>query len=241
MNKIRNKMALLLAAMLACAALFACTPKAEAPVEESPAAMAGAYSFEQAVPGVLPEEAKDAFDAAMAGYTGMNLEPIALVGTQVVAGTNYAILCKGTRVTQNPVSMMVIAIIYQDLEGKASVRNVADFDIVTLLEEADGSVPAADDVAGGWAVPEAEAAPLPEELQTVFDKALEGFVGAGYRPLGYLGSQVVAGRNHVYVCASTLVTATPISMVSLVKVYEDLDGNCTITAIAPISVADYND
>jgi hypothetical protein len=43
---------------------------------------------------VLTEEAQSAFDKAMEGLVGVNYTPLALLGTQLVSGTNYSFLCE---------------------------------------------------------------------------------------------------------------------------------------------------
>lgn len=77
----------------------------------------------------LPEDAQKAFDAAVEGLTGNSLTPLALLATQVVSGTNYAILCMGTTVTEEPVSTMQVVTIYEDTEGKSEITNIHTLDI----------------------------------------------------------------------------------------------------------------
>ena len=50
--------------------------------------------------------------------------PVALLGTQVVAGTNYAVLSKASEINQG--SKWVIIYLYQDLEGNTTVLDIAD-------------------------------------------------------------------------------------------------------------------
>ena len=54
----------------------------------------------------------------------MVYNPVALLGTQVVAGTNYAVLSKASEINQG--SKWVIIYLYQDLEGNATVLSVTD-------------------------------------------------------------------------------------------------------------------
>ncbi len=71
---------------------------------------------------------KDIFDKAIAEYDGVALEPVELIATQVVAGTNYKFLCKGTPVTEEPVEKKFEVIIYKDLEGSCSVSTVVELE-----------------------------------------------------------------------------------------------------------------
>lgn len=67
----------------------------------------------------LPEDARQALNKAMDEFTGSSIEPMALLGTQVVAGTNYAILCRVTPVVPDAVSSIQVATVYADLQGGA--------------------------------------------------------------------------------------------------------------------------
>lgn len=86
--------------------------------------------------GVLSDEAAQAaFDKAVSAYVGVGLKPIALLGSQLVAGTNYKVLCYGTTVTQEPVESLYIADVYADLEGGAVFSDVQIFDFLAYIEQ----------------------------------------------------------------------------------------------------------
>ena len=83
---------------------------------------------------------------------------------------------------------------------------------------------------GGW---QSAADPtVTEELQAVFDKGLDGLVGVGYVPVAYLGSQVVAGTNHAFLCQGTVVVPNAVPEWKIVFLYEDLSGNVSLMNIA---------
>ncbi len=65
-----------------------------------------------------------ALDSFQTGIITVAYTPVALLGTQTVAGTNYAVLCKASEI--NAGSSWVIIYLYQDLEGNASVLDVTD-------------------------------------------------------------------------------------------------------------------
>ena len=80
--------------------------------------------------GTLTDELKDIFSKALEDLTGAKYEPVELVATQVVAGTNYKFLANGTKTT-NPITKGTYFItIYKDLQG-----NVKLLDIETTEEE----------------------------------------------------------------------------------------------------------
>ena len=71
-----------------------------------------------------------ALDGYQTGSTNLSFTPVTYLGSQVVAGTNHAILCKATG--DNGASAWVIVYLYQDLKGNVSVMNIADFDFSFL-------------------------------------------------------------------------------------------------------------
>lgn len=66
---------------------------------------------------------------------GAVYEPVQLLGTQVVAGTNYALLCRVTGVYPDAVPEYCVVYVYADLEGNASLQEVQDLLSVSLNEE----------------------------------------------------------------------------------------------------------
>ena len=83
----------------------------------------------------LPEEVQDAFEKAAAELDGNDLDPMAYLGSQVVAGTNYALLCHSTLVTENPVSSIQVVTVYKDLDGNCSITNICTLDPASFAEE----------------------------------------------------------------------------------------------------------
>ena len=74
----------------------------------------------------LPEDAAAAFDKALEGFVGSNVTPVALLASQVVAGTNYCFLCSVTPVAPNAESSCAMVYVYADLNGGAELTDVAD-------------------------------------------------------------------------------------------------------------------
>ena len=74
-------------------------------------------------------EAKAAFDKATECLAGAIYEPIAYLGKQIVAGTNYSFLCRMTPSYPGFEGHFVIVVVYQNLEGNAEITNVKDIDI----------------------------------------------------------------------------------------------------------------
>lgn len=89
----------------------------------------GGFIIDDAIGAPLSERAQAAFDKAFEGFTGVGYEPILELGHQVVSGTNYAILCKATRVTATPASGLAVVVIYNDLQGNAEILRICNFEI----------------------------------------------------------------------------------------------------------------
>ena len=157
-------------------------------------------------------DAKSAFEKATAELVGANYESVALLGTQIVAGTNYCILCRLTAVVPDAEPSFSLVYIYEDLEGNAEITDVKEL----IGEQTDGGFRAN----AGEVTLEKN-----EKAKSIYDSAMAELVGVDYEPIAYLGSQVVAGTNHLYLCRSTVVVPDAEPTLVLLTIYEDLDGN----------------
>ena len=111
---------------------------------------------------------------------------------------------------------------------------LANYYLVTLqliMEDGPGTIRV-----GGWS-PSADPS-ITDDLKTVFEKGTETLTGAVAIPVAYLGSQVVAGKNHAFLCrtasAYTGIEAEPAYVI--VYLYEDLQGNVSILNIADFDI-----
>ena len=161
----------------------------------------------------MTKEAQEAFDKAMEGLVGVKYVPVALLGRQIVSGTNYCILCEATVVYPDAQPYYALVYIYRDLQGKAEVTNIVKLDIGSIAES--GEIKAAEtetaQLMGGWTV---------DRESSV---ALEG-------ALIHLASQVVAGTNHCVLCEGN----------ELVFVYENLEGKTEVTQRVAVDLGAFN-
>ncbi len=67
--------------------------------------------------------------AAMEGLTGIGLTECYLLGQQVVAGMNYAVLGRKVTMTAEPVEGWVLVIVNVDLEGNAAINDIQDIEL----------------------------------------------------------------------------------------------------------------
>ena len=131
-------------------------------------------------------DAMNAFEAAFPnGYNYTHYEPIALLGTQVVSGTNYLYLCKSTWTDYQENVSFVLLQIYQDLSGKSKVMGSAIlFPTEESREEGEDYI----DNTGSY---------LPENIpaiQNAFKEAVPDDENASYIPLAYIGKHSQEGK-----------------------------------------------
>ena len=131
-------------------------------------------------------DAMNAFEAAFPnGYNYTHYEPIALLGTQVVSGTNYLYLCKSTWTDYQENVSFVLLQIYQDLSGKSEVVGSAIlFPTEESREEGEDYI----DNTGSY---------LPENIpaiQNAFKEAVPDNENVSYIPLAYIGKHTQEGK-----------------------------------------------
>ena len=91
-----------------------------------PAGLAGGWSLNESESGAaLPEEAQAAFDQAVKA-ADQSLSPIALLGTQVVAGINYKVLARGE-------DALYLVDVYAPLSGDASITGTEILDLLSYV------------------------------------------------------------------------------------------------------------
>lgn len=78
---------------------------------------------------------------------------------------------------------------------------------------------------------------MPQKIATGFSAAFEGWVGASYEPIAYLGSKVTNGTNHAVLALQTLITGSDVHNIVVVVLNEKPLTN-TDPEKSPVSVAD---
>lgn len=125
----RKLIAMLMALMMLFGIGAACA-EGEKTGEETPAVggpAVGSWAAAE-VTEITPDELA-VFDKAVEGLMGVKYEPVLLLGTQVVAGTNYAFLCKGTVVYPDALPYWYILYVYQDVQGNVKVLDVENLEL----------------------------------------------------------------------------------------------------------------
>ena len=83
-------------------------------------------AYQQPASPAMTEEASAALNKALEGLVGVRYVPVALLSEQVVAGTNYRILCEATVLYPGEEMHYVVVTLYESLEGTVSVLDVSD-------------------------------------------------------------------------------------------------------------------
>ena len=89
-------------------------------------------------PAVLPEDAWVAFDTAFESYAndkGLDLIPVASLGSQLVSGTNYRILCAGQESASKPATSLYVVDVYAPLQGDPEFTSVNYFDLLSYIDQ----------------------------------------------------------------------------------------------------------
>ncbi len=128
----RKIIALLAALLMICGTACALGEGTEGE-EAVPGFLAGGWSVPE--DPAVTDELLALFEKGMEGLVGVDYVPVVLLGTQVVAGTNYAFLCQGTVVVPDAVPSWKVVYLYADLEGNASVLEIADVVLGLSAEE----------------------------------------------------------------------------------------------------------
>ena len=184
---------------------------AEAEIEEigEPAGMTlGGWSLTD--DGSLSDAAQSAFAKAMEGFVGVNYTPVALLGTQLVSGTNYCLLCEAAVVYPDAKPYYAVVTVYESLDGAAEIRNIVALDLGDIAES--GEIRAAgapeDELLGGWSIDRESRLEVPGGVM-------------------HLATQVASGSNHIVLCRGW----------NLCFVYADTQGKTEITQTVPLDLA----
>ena len=157
--------------------------------------------------------AKAAFKKATAELLGVSYQPIAVLGTQVVAGTKYAILCKATPVIPDAAPDITIMYIYENVDGTVDIDGFQ-----TVISGGDK---------GGFKANTGKFTIKNKKNKAVYSaykKAMKQLVGVDYKPVLYLGSQNKSGSNYMILCRSQAVYPNAPYEWSLVTVSKSAKG-----------------
>ena len=173
---------------------------AETKEAEETAPVVGAWAINSKFEPSENINAMLAFDKATEGLVGYTYNVMAVLGSQIVAGTNYSYLCRAEMAVPDAKPEYVIVNIYEDLEGNAEITGS-----LSLLEGKEG-----------WEYNDIN--PFMEEnkeVKAAFDKALDGLTGAEYKPIAYIGYK---DNSYAVLTKITITSVEPLSSLSMVYI-----------------------
>ena len=123
--------------------------------------------------------------------------------------------------------------------GQPAMSNNAPENTEAVVEEID--IEEAKDMAaatlpGGWR--QAEDPQITEEMNEVFEKALEGLLGVNYSPVALVSEQVVNGKNYCFLSEATVVYPGAEAGYSLVYINVDAEGKISLNEIVSLNAAE---
>lgn len=81
----------------------------------------GGWEIEKMEPCPLPEKLATGFSQAMEGFVGAEYVPVLYCGKQIVAGTNYMLICKGKLATKEAQETFVAMTLHETLPKKGEL------------------------------------------------------------------------------------------------------------------------
>ncbi|MBQ1467580.1 MAG: hypothetical protein IIZ27_03805 [Solobacterium sp.] len=197
------------------------------PNESNP--IVGGWEIAEVAREDLAENERQNFEKAMETVLGEEYEPVCVIATQLVSGTNYAYLARGTTVTAEPVSNFCIIKIYEDLNGNVELKSIADISLGDIKTRQGTD----DEILGGWQVKDSGRPGTlgSAEAQASFDKATADLVGVGYNPIQLIAKQIVNGTNYIALVRGRAFGVDDTPELYIIEWYEDLDENSTVTDI----------
>ena len=222
MKSIKKLTALLLACLLV---LCGCSSNNSKEEEENE--VVGGYAVNTEIKAMdVGDDAKKAFDEANKD----DLKLVALFGTQVVAGTNYSFLCLKD-------NSFVVSIVFAGLDNTYEMTATKDFTLTDYVGN-DNTVESVQ-LGGGWSIYEQSKPVLDDYTSEIMSKAIKGSEDK-YTPLAVLGTQVVSGTNYAVLAYSYDGTDEDAKLCVL-TVYNDLDGNASVSNVYDLDLASFNE
>lgn len=182
----------------------------------------GGWALNTELTSQITEEENEIFRKAIeAGGERANYEPLCVLGTQVVAGMNYAFLCMKTDAgAVDPVPVLMIMVVYADLQGDAQLLGCKEIDpgFIKTTEHKES----AELMTGGWLINDSLSSMVaPQEADDAFKAAfIDGHEDA--TPIYCISYQVVAGMNYCYLALTR--DASGNAYLTSTLIYRDLEG-----------------
>ena len=165
--------------------------------------MVGSWNINVSV-NSMPQKVATAMGKINDYMVGAEYQPIAYLGSQVVNGTNHAVLAEQVVVTGRDTKNVVVMIFNEK-------PNEMDLTLVSIERVVEGGAP----LGGVQVITETK---IPTDAQDAWNAAFEDFVGSKVEPFALVGTQVVKGTDYIFAATVTPVAPDAVSKVVIVTV-----------------------
>lgn len=152
----------------------------------------------------MPQKVASAMADLADKLIGAEYTPITYLGSQVVNGTNHAVLAEQTIVTGRD-SKNIVLLVFNEKPTDMELTLVS----IERLVEGGNAL-------GGTHID--VHTDIPEDAMKEWQTAFEGFLGAKYEPFAFLGTQVVKGTNYIFAVKVTPITLNGVPEVAIVTI-----------------------
>ena len=170
----------------------------------------GGYEIINTPADKLPQDLASAIGIVNSNpLLGATYNPLWLWGKQVVNGVNYFFIAEDIRTTKNK-DKSIVGLIINIPPGEGAIKGEG----AKIVRVIDGEK-------------------LPENVELAFTEATKLLCGVSYKPVAYIGKQIVRGENHYILCEAKVIypNAQPRAVVLGINIFE---GKPAIACIIPI-------
>lgn len=141
---------------------------------------------------------------------GATYNPLWLWGKQVVNGVNYFFIAEDIRTTKNK-DKSIVGLIINIPPGEGAIKGEGA-KIVRVIENEK----------------------LDENVEIAFNEVVKDLRGVSYKPIAYIGKQIVRGENHYILCEAKTIYpgAQPRAVILGINIF---DGKSAVVSILPLS------
>ncbi len=164
------------------------------------------------------KDAVRALQKASADLLGYSYKPLAYIGSQTVAGTNYCLLCRDEAVVPGAAPVMELVYVYKDLEGNAEI--IGTQELTKGIKVNKGKI----------------ALSRNKSANRAFRKAFRSMIGCDYTPIAYLGKKAHKGTDYIALYRVTAAVPDAEPEIDIVTVHKNKKGNVRIASMKTVEI-----
>lgn len=170
----------------------------------------GGYEIINQLADKLPQDLASAIGVVNSEpLLGATYNPLWLWGKQIVNGVNYLFIAEDIRSTKNK-DKSIVGLIINIPAGEGAIKGEGA-KIVRIIENEK----------------------LAEEVEIAFNEVVKELKGVSFKPVMYIGKQIVRGENHYVLCEAKTIypNAQPYAVIICINIF---DGKSSVVSILPI-------